>query len=58
MANPEHLELLRQGVEVWNEWRTKEPLVLPDLHEERTSSSIPISLILPALPAIDTLARI
>jgi uncharacterized protein YjbI with pentapeptide repeats len=31
MANPEHLEILRQGVEVWNAWRTKEPLIEPDL---------------------------
>jgi hypothetical protein len=31
MANPEHLDLLRQGVIVWNAWRTKEPSVLPDL---------------------------
>ena len=32
MANPEHLELLRQGVEVWNAWRAKEPSVRPDLN--------------------------
>jgi uncharacterized protein YjbI with pentapeptide repeats len=31
MANPEHLELLRQGVEVWNAWRAKEPSIHPDL---------------------------
>jgi hypothetical protein len=31
MANPEHLELLRQGVSVWNEWRAKEPSIVPDL---------------------------
>jgi uncharacterized protein YjbI with pentapeptide repeats len=31
MANEEHLELIRQGVDVWNAWRTKEPSVLPDL---------------------------
>jgi Pentapeptide repeats (8 copies) len=31
MANPEHLELLRQGVEVWNAWRAKEPSIRPDL---------------------------
>jgi uncharacterized protein YjbI with pentapeptide repeats len=31
MANEEHLEILRQGVEVWYRWREKNPDVLPDL---------------------------
>ena len=31
MANPEHLELLQQGVDPWNAWRAKEHSVLPDL---------------------------
>jgi uncharacterized protein YjbI with pentapeptide repeats len=31
MANPEHLKLLKQGVERWNAWREKEPSVRPDL---------------------------
>jgi uncharacterized protein YjbI with pentapeptide repeats len=35
MADPEHLELLRQGVEVWNAWRAREPSVTPDLCEAR-----------------------
>jgi uncharacterized protein YjbI with pentapeptide repeats len=30
MANPEHLEFLKQGVNVWNEWRSKHVDVLPD----------------------------
>jgi uncharacterized protein YjbI with pentapeptide repeats len=33
VAKPEHLELLRQGVEVWNKWRSKSPSVRPDLFE-------------------------
>ena len=31
VANPEHLDLLRQGVEVWNDWRRKNQSVRPDL---------------------------
>ena len=31
MANPEHLEILQQGVEVWNQWRRKNPEIKPDL---------------------------
>jgi hypothetical protein len=30
MANPEHLEILKQGVGVWNKWRTEHKDVLPD----------------------------
>jgi uncharacterized protein YjbI with pentapeptide repeats len=33
VANPEHLELLRQGVEVWNAWRVKDRSVFLDLVE-------------------------
>jgi uncharacterized protein YjbI with pentapeptide repeats len=31
MANPEHLAILAQGVEAWNEWRDDNPQVEPDL---------------------------
>ena len=32
MANLEHLAILKQGVEVWNAWREKNPgLIKPDL---------------------------
>jgi uncharacterized protein YjbI with pentapeptide repeats len=31
MADPEHLDLLREGVEVWNRWRAENWLVKPDL---------------------------
>lgn len=31
MANPEQLEILNQGVEVWNKWRCDNPLIMPDL---------------------------
>ncbi len=33
MANPEHLEILKQGVEQWNKWRMEHPDVHPDLRE-------------------------
>lgn len=31
MANPEHVAILKQGVEVWNEWRKENPDVTPEL---------------------------
>ena len=33
MANPEHLEILKQGVEEWNAWREEHPYVDPNLSE-------------------------
>jgi hypothetical protein len=33
MANPEHLEILKQGVETWNQWRKDHPEIEPDLHD-------------------------
>lgn len=31
MADPEHLEILRNGVEGWNRWRESNPEARPDL---------------------------
>lgn len=31
MANPEHLEILKQGVKVWNKWREDHTEIRPDL---------------------------
>lgn len=31
MANPEHFEILKQGVEVWNRWRKQNASVRPDI---------------------------
>ncbi|HUS72800.1 MAG TPA: pentapeptide repeat-containing protein [Sedimentisphaerales bacterium] len=31
MANPEHLKILTQGIEAWNEWRRKNQAIRPDL---------------------------
>jgi len=33
MANPEHVEILKQGVNVWNEWREENREIRPDLRE-------------------------
>jgi uncharacterized protein YjbI with pentapeptide repeats len=33
VADPEHLEILRQSVEKWNQWRRDNPDVQPDLRE-------------------------
>lgn len=31
MANPEHLEILKRGVEVWNKWREEDVTLIPNL---------------------------
>ena len=31
MANPEHLAILKRGVDAWNKWRVSNLLVRPDL---------------------------
>lgn len=31
MANPDHLEILKQGVETWNQWREDHLGIIPDL---------------------------
>jgi len=33
MANPEHLQILMQGVEAWNQWRSQNEDIRPDLSE-------------------------
>lgn len=33
MGNPEHLEILRQGVDVWNKWREDNPKLKPNLEK-------------------------
>jgi hypothetical protein len=39
MANPEHLKILLEGVEVWNQWREDNPEVIPDLSEANLSEA-------------------
>jgi hypothetical protein len=31
MADPDHLKMLRQGVDAWNAWREENPDIIPDL---------------------------
>jgi len=35
MANEEHLDILNQGVEVWNKWRLDNPTVRPEINGAR-----------------------
>jgi uncharacterized protein YjbI with pentapeptide repeats len=37
MANEEHLQIIRQGVDAWNAWREKNPQLRPDLFEANLS---------------------
>jgi len=39
MANEEHLAILKQGVEAWNQWRKKNPDIWPDLGEADLSGA-------------------
>jgi len=40
MANPEHLEILRQGKDPWNQWRKEHPEIVPDLSNEDLSGIV------------------
>ena len=31
MANIKHLEILNEGIELWNQWREDHPTLIPDL---------------------------
>jgi uncharacterized protein YjbI with pentapeptide repeats len=35
MANPEHVAILKQGVEVWNRWRSENERLKPDLSQSK-----------------------
>ena len=39
MALEEHLKILRRGVAVWNDWREKNPEMIPDLSEAHLSEA-------------------
>ena len=40
MTNQEHLDILKQGVEVWNQWREEHPDIQPDLSEANLNGAI------------------
>lgn len=40
MANQEHLDILKQGVEGWNRWRSTNPAISPDLKSANLASMI------------------
>lgn len=35
MSNPEHLQILEQGVDAWNQWREKHPHIRPNLRKAK-----------------------
>jgi hypothetical protein len=39
MADEEHVKILKQGVEVWNQWREENPDVRPDLRRANLSAA-------------------
>lgn len=39
MANQHHLAILKQGVEVWNQWRAEHPEIRPDLIDANLSET-------------------
>lgn len=45
MANHEHLEILKQGAEVWNQWRKENPYERPDLSRADLSGIRELSLL-------------
>jgi hypothetical protein len=40
MANPEHLQMLRQGVEVRHQWRGQNGVIEPDLRGANLTEAI------------------
>src|ERR1051326_2106635 len=44
MANEEHLTILRQGVEAWNQWRKANPDLRPDLSNVKLSQATLIGI--------------
>lgn len=55
MPDPDHLGLFHQGVEAWNSWRTKNPLVRPDLSgtDLRNAQLIGVDLSITSLRGVE-----
>ena len=45
MANPEHVKILKQGVDVWNRWRKENPSQLIDMEEAELLRGCNITLL-------------
>jgi hypothetical protein len=39
MANQEHLDILKQGMDIWNKWRMEHPNLRPDLSSASLSNA-------------------
>lgn len=39
MADEEHLDILKQGVEIWNQWRAGHHILKPDLSKANLSGA-------------------
>ena len=39
MANPEHVKILKEGVEAWNKWREENPGIVPDFYRADLSGA-------------------
>jgi uncharacterized protein YjbI with pentapeptide repeats len=46
MANPEHIEILKNGTSAWNQWRKEHPEIWPDLAEANLSGKNMESMLL------------
>jgi hypothetical protein len=59
MANPEHLAILKQGVEIWNKWKTDHPEIKTDLsHVDLSKKDLSgINFFLPTFQVVTSQSR-
>jgi hypothetical protein len=53
MANPEYIDILKQGAGVWNQWRDENPGIQPDLAEADLRSAYLREVNLPGTPVLN-----